>query len=54
VTPNWQLFWLADALETDKSTFYWAYVAKAFGYVVGYVGAALMAAFVLFEDRELS
>jgi len=34
-------FWLADALETDKTTFHWAYVGKAFGYVVGYVGAVL-------------
>ena len=30
VVPNWQLFWLADALETGKSTFQWAYVGKAF------------------------
>lgn len=54
VTPNWQLFWLADALETGKSTFHWGYVAKALAYVVGYVGAALSMAVLLFEDRELS
>jgi ABC-2 type transport system permease protein len=54
VTPNWQLFWLADVLETGKTTFPWEYVGKAFGYVVGYVGAALCLAMVLFEDRELS
>jgi ABC-type transport system involved in multi-copper enzyme maturation permease subunit len=54
VTPNWQLFWLADAIETGKSTFHWGYVGKAFGYVVGYVGAALCMATLLFEDRELS
>jgi ABC-2 family transporter protein len=54
VTPNWQLFWLADALETGKTTFPWEYVGKAFGYVVGYVGAALCLATLLFEDRELS
>ena len=41
VTPNWQLFWLADVLETGKSTFHWGYVGKAFAYVVAYVGAAL-------------
>jgi ABC-type transport system involved in multi-copper enzyme maturation permease subunit len=54
VTPNWQLFWLADALETGKSTFHWGYVGKAFTYVVGYVGAALVMATLLFEERELS
>lgn len=54
VTPNWQLFWLADVLDTGKNTFPWGYVGKAFGYVVGYVGAALCLATVLFEDRELS
>jgi ABC-2 type transport system permease protein len=54
VTPNWQLFWLADALDTGKSTFHWTYVGKAFGYVLGYVGAVLSLAVVLFEDRELS
>ena len=54
VTPNWQLFWLADALATDKTTFHWNYVGMAFAYVVGYVGAALAVAVMLFEDRELS
>jgi hypothetical protein len=54
VTPNWQLFWLADALETGKSTFHWGYVGKALAYVLGYVGAALAVAVSLFEERELS
>jgi hypothetical protein len=54
VTPNWQLFWLADALDTGKGDYYWAYVGKAFAYVVCYVGAALAVALILFEDRELS
>jgi ABC-type transport system involved in multi-copper enzyme maturation permease subunit len=54
VTPNWQLFWLADALETDKSIFHWGYVAKAFAYMAAYVGAALAAAIMLFQERELS
>ena len=31
VLPNWQLFWLADAMEMGKNTFQWAYVGKAFG-----------------------
>ena len=34
VVPNWQLFWMADALEGKKSI-PWAYVGKAFGYVIG-------------------
>jgi ABC-type transport system involved in multi-copper enzyme maturation permease subunit len=54
VIPNWQLFWLADAIETGKSTFQWAYVGKAFVYVVGYAGAALAIGTALFEERELS
>ena len=51
---NWQLFWLADALETGQTTFHWAYVGKALGYVVFYAGAALAVAVALFDDRELS
>ncbi len=54
LTPNWQLFWLADALDSGKSIFHWGYVSKAFGYVVAYVGAALSLAVVFFEERELS
>jgi ABC-type transport system involved in multi-copper enzyme maturation permease subunit len=54
VLPNWQIFWLADVLETGKGSFHWAYVGKALVYVVGYVGAALAVAVMLFEERELS
>jgi len=54
VTPNWQLFWLADVLAEAKSPFYWGYVGKAFVYMVSYVGAALAAAVLLFQERELS
>jgi ABC-type transport system involved in multi-copper enzyme maturation permease subunit len=54
VIPNWQLFWLADAIETGKSTFQWAYVGKAFAYVICYAGAALAVGAALFEERELS
>ena len=52
--PNWQLFWLADALDMGKSTFHWGYVARVFVYVVGYAGATLAVATVMFEERELS
>ena len=54
VIPNWQIFWLADALETGKSTFQWDYVGKAFAYAVCYAGAALAVGTALFEERELS
>src|ERR1700743_1131948 len=29
ITPNWQLFWLADALDTDRVLHYWTYVGNA-------------------------
>ena len=54
VMPNWQNFWLADALDSGRSTFHWGYVGKAFVYAVCYIGATLAAAVVLFEERELS
>lgn len=53
VLPNWQLFWLADALENDKSI-PWTYVGHAFLYVIMYLGALLALAMALFEERELS
>jgi ABC-type transport system involved in multi-copper enzyme maturation permease subunit len=54
VTPNWQLFWFGDTLESDQAGFNWGYVAKAFIYVLAYVGATLAVAAVLFGERELS
>ena len=51
--PNWQLFWLADALEEGKRIPV-SYLALAFGYMAAYVGAALAVALCLFEDRELT
>jgi ABC-type transport system involved in multi-copper enzyme maturation permease subunit len=54
VIPNWQLFWLADAIETGKDTYQWAYVGKALAYAIFYSGAALAAGAALFEERELS
>ena len=54
VTPNWQLFWLADVLAEAKNAFHWGYVGKAFVYMAAYVGAALIAAILLFQERELS
>ncbi len=54
ITPNWQLFWIADALDAENSPIHWQYLGKAFAYMIAYVGAALALAVVLFEDRELS
>ncbi|HEY5040847.1 MAG TPA: hypothetical protein VIK53_02480 [Verrucomicrobiae bacterium] len=54
IIPNWQLFWLADAVSTGKSTFHWDYVGKALGYAACYAGAALAVGVALFEERELS
>ena len=54
IVPNWQNFWLADALDSGKSTFHWGYVGKAFVYATGYVVATLALAVLFFEERELS
>ena len=54
VTPNWQLFWLADAMNKEDGVIAWSYVGKGLMYAFGYVGAALIFAVVLFENRELS
>ena len=51
--PNWQLFWLADALGPGK-VIPWGYVGRSLLYVWAYVGLALVAAFYMFEDRELN
>ncbi len=53
ITPNWQLFWMADALDNNKSIPL-GYLGRAFVYVVGYLGAALAVALLLFEERELN
>src|SRR5262249_82314 len=53
ILPNWQLLWLADALE-EGQRIPWRYVATSFAYVLAYVGAALAAALYLFEERELA
>lgn len=53
IIPNWQLFWMADALENHK-TIPWSYVFKGMGYLLAYLAALLSMALLLFEDRELS
>ena len=53
IIPNWQVFWMADAL-VEKKTIPWSYVAKTAGYVAGQLVIALSIGLALFEDRELS
>ena len=53
VTPNWQQFWMADALD-EGQRIPWAYVGYAAAYAAALVGALLAGALWLFEDRELS
>jgi len=51
--PNWQLLWVANALEEGKAI-PWSYIWKACGYTLAYVGAAVCVALCLFQDRELT
>lgn len=51
--PNWQLFWMVDALEGEK-TIPMGYVLRTLGYVGCYLVATLSVAMALFEDRELA
>lgn len=53
IVPNWQLFWMADAL-TGTKTIPTGYVLRAFAYMACYLAAALALALLLFENRELS
>ena len=53
VTPNWQVFWMSDALEGEK-VIPWAYVGRAFEYAMGHLVMVLALAMALFQDRELS
>jgi ABC-type transport system involved in multi-copper enzyme maturation permease subunit len=53
IVPNWQLFWLAGALDEGKEI-PWSYLGRALTYAVAYIGAALAGALWLFEERELT
>ena len=52
--PNWQLFWMGDALAGSRKIAWSTYLTGALGYTAAYVGATLCAALWLFEERELS
>ncbi len=53
VLPNWQLFWMADALAEAKSI-PWTYVARVSQYVATSLIFSLGLVLLLVEDRELS
>ena len=53
ILPNWQHFWVADALEPGKSI-PWGYIWNAGLYFVGYSSAIIILAICFFENRELS
>jgi ABC-2 type transport system permease protein len=54
VLPNWQLFWISDALREGKTVPWVSYLGGAMAYTLCYVGATLAVGLCLFEDRELS
>lgn len=52
VIPNWQLFWMADALAAKKSI-PWSYVAWAGVYIVFFVALFFTMAALFFRNREV-
>jgi ABC-2 type transport system permease protein len=55
VLPNWQLFWITDAIQSDRTLDgIWRYVAKSVLYLACHLTAVLLVAYALFEDRDLA
>ena len=54
VLPSLEYFNASPAISTGAVIPWMAYVIPAFGYCVLYSGAALLFAFLLFEDRDLA
>ena len=52
LTPNWQHFWLADALR-QGGTVPWTYVGQALLYAAAYAGAVLSLGTLLFRHTEV-
>ncbi len=50
--PNFQSFWMLDALDTDKHI-PWSYVAHAVGYAMCYILAMMFLAYALFLERQV-
>ena len=53
VLPNWQFFWLADAIAVQRTIPY-SYVVDAAIYVVLYVIILSMWAVALFQNKEVA
>lgn len=53
IFPNWQLFWVADAIQPGGKIPL-TYVVQSLGYLASYAGAVACLGLILFEDRELS
>jgi ABC-type transport system involved in multi-copper enzyme maturation permease subunit len=53
VLPNWQFFWLADALAANQAI-PWSYIAWSGVYVVLYMLFCSLWAVILFQNRELA
>ncbi|MBP7274583.1 MAG: hypothetical protein KBA51_00060 [Kiritimatiellae bacterium] len=51
--PNWQHFWLADALHINRDV-PWSYVVSVLGYAALYSTGMLSIAIALFQSREVS
>ncbi len=52
IIPNWQLFWMADALAA-KRAIPWAYVGLGGVYISMFVGFFILVANTMFCDREV-
>ena len=52
MVPNWQVFWVADALGGTRGI-PWGYVLRAGAYGGLHLVVALSFAFFLFYDREM-
>jgi hypothetical protein len=52
VLPNWQHFWMADALTADGIV-PWSYVAQAAVYALAWTGGILLLAMGGFERMEV-
>ncbi len=52
LVPNWQLFWMADALAV-KQSIPWTYVAWGAAYVILFTALLMIIAIVLFGSREV-
>ncbi|MBR4250364.1 MAG: ABC transporter permease subunit [Verrucomicrobia bacterium] len=53
VIPNWQNFWLADAIEGEKGI-PWLYIGHAFIYMACFMAAVIAIGLCMFDNRELS